>query len=312
MRPILWYDWPYIFRHRRELQSLDNVLLLTRGTPLSWTHLLSTIRPDEHVFTGAYDPDNSSTRLIGQIHQSLMMPSAQINYLLHVEESDPGDLIHLLDGLVEQAGQWGAKQVLADLPVNSSAFACFRESGFSVIAKQRIFQCNPTQELAQDQEKTWRIWTSVDIQAMRGLYYTLVPPLIQHVEPMTRREMLGLVHFSHKGEIQAYADLVSGPAGVWVLPVIHPQIQENITELLSQMLASLPGVNGRPVYINVRSYQPWVEHALEDLSAVPGPEQAMLVRYIALRNRVSAGFSYARVENGNPEPTFPLAPIQKP
>jgi len=62
--------------------------------------------------------------------------------------------------------------------------------------------------------------------------------------------------------------------------------------------------------VTVRSYQPWVEHALENFPTEPYPEQAILVRYLALHQRVEAEFPFVVVENGKPEPTFPLAPIK--
>lgn len=310
MRSILWYDWPYIFRQRRQICSLDNVLLLTSGTPLSLTHILSAIRPTDHLYTGVYEPSDDAEKSIAQIYQSSKMENAHINYLLHPEIGDPNNLISLLEGLIKEAGSWGARQVVADVDTDSPYFAPFRQAGFSVLAKQQVFKCSSPEKVHSTLKNQWRIWRSADIPAIRSLYHTLVPPLVQPVEPMTRREMLGLVYFDGKGDLQAYADLVYGPVGAWVLPVIHPQTKEDITDLLSQMLLALPDLNRRSIYITARSYQPWVEHALVDLSADPGPEQALLVSYIAHRQRVKAEFSFASIENGNREPTLPLAPIK--
>lgn len=238
------------------------------------------------------------------------MTSAHLNYMLLADEDNQQDLVPLLEGLIEQAGHWGAKQVVAELDTDSDCFPQFRQTGFSVLAKQRVFKCEASEKIQPKLNCGWRIWNCNDIPAMRSLYYTLVPPLIQPVEPLTRRKKLGLVHYDEKGALQAYADLVYGPVGAWVLPLIHPQTEENITDLLVQLLLDLPDVYGRQVYVTARSYQPWVEHALENLSAKPGPEQALLVRYLALHQRVKAEFSFAPIENGNPEPTIPLAPIK--
>jgi hypothetical protein len=305
----LWYDWPYIFRYRRELKSLDNVLALTRGTPLSWTHLLSAIRPTDQVFTGVYQAEDDSQKFIGQIYQPQHMTSAHLNYLLQPQEADSRELVPLLEGLIKEAGCWGAKQVVAELEIDSESFPQFRQAGFSVLAKQRVYRCEKPVGGTNPEQQQWRIWNSDDISAMRSLYFTLVPPLIQPIEPLTRREMLGLVHYDEAGDLQAYADLVYGPIGVWVLPLIHPQVNENIVDLLAQMLLDLPDTSGKPVYLTARSYQPWVEQGIENLSAEPGPEQALLVRYMAMQQRVTAEFPFASFENGKPEPTVPLAPI---
>ena len=309
MRSLLWYDWPFILRHRRQLKSLDNILAITHGAPLSWLQLLSTLRPSEQVFTGVLDPGDGLDRLIGQIHQSQHFLNANISYLLQTANSNYDDLIGLLDGLTEQAGYWGAKQVLADLDTDSPWFPIFRRASFSILSKERVYRCTDLDCFKSNHTGRWQIWSGDDIPAIRSLYLTLVPPLIQTVEPMTRRAMLGLVHYDQKGNLQAYADLVYGPKGAWVLPIIHPQIKDNITDVLAQMILALPGLNSRPVYITARSYQPWLEHALDDLALEPGPEQTLLIRYLALRQRVKSELSFSSIENGKPEPTMPILPL---
>lgn len=310
MRSILWYDWLYLYRHRQQLTCLDNILLLTRGKPFSLTHLLFALHPTDHVYTGVYEPKGDQGRCIAQIYQSPKMSSAHINFMLQPEDIELQNLVPFLDGLVKQAGSWGAKQMIVDVETNSPNFLQFRQACFSVLAKQRVFKCPSPAKADNNSGKSWRIWSSADIPAMRCLYHTLVPPLVQPVEPLTRREMLGLVYYDEKSALQAYADLVYGPVGIWVLPVIHPQVKEDISELLIKMLQALPDLNGRSIYVTSRSYQPWVEHPLLDLSAEPGPEQALLVRYIALRERAKAEFTFAPIENGTREPTLPLAPIK--
>ena len=310
MRSMLWHDWLYLFRHRRELTCLDNILHLTRGQPLSLRHLLFAFHPTDHRFIGVCEPSDEPGRCIAQIYQSAKMNSAHINFLLQPGDTNPHCLVPLLEGLVKQAGGWGAKQVVADIFTDSAFFGQFRQAGFSVLAKQNVYKCSPSGRAERHNGGNWRIWSSADISMMRCLYHTLVPPLVQPVEPLTRRDMLGLVYYDQKGDLQAYADLVYGPAGVWVLPIVHQQTKIDITELLGQLLQALPERKGRPIYVTSRSYQPWVEHALLDLSVDAFPEQALLVRYMAHRQRVKAEFSFSAVENGNREPTLPLAPIE--
>ncbi len=216
----------------------------------------------------------------------------------------------LLEGLIKQAGHWGAKQVVANLDTTSDLFPHFRQAGFSVLAKQRVFKCDPPADQDPVLPQGWRTWRKEDINAMRGLYQTLVPPLIQAVEPISRRETEGLVYYDAKGTMQAYADLSYGPVGVWVLPVIHPQINEPMGDLLKQLILDIPKVNKKPIFIASRSYQPWVESVLEDIAIESSPEQAVMVRYLALRQRVYANYAYSPVENGQPEPTITLSSVK--
>ncbi len=264
----------------------------------------------DHIFTGVYHPDDDSPKTIGQIYQTQELESANLHYLLPAEGDSKEDIVPLLEGLLQQAGLWGAKQVTADLPVDSELFGCFRKTGFSVLAKQRVFRCESVWQTQQKFENRWRIWTDKDINAIRSLHATLVPPVIQSVEPLTRGKMRGLVYCDQAGELKAYADLVYGPAGVWILPFLHPQIESPPLAVLTCLLEDLPNLNGRPVYLIARSYQPWLENALMESPAISEPEQILLVRNLAIRQPVKAEFSFAKIENGNPEPTIPLAPIR--
>lgn len=180
-----------------------------------------------------------------------------------------------------------------------------------MFSKQRIYKLSSTLGIQKVLPYHWQTWTSKDIPAVRSLYQTLVPPLIQPVEPLTRLETLGLVCYGEQGTLQAFADLVYGPAGVWVIPFIHPQSSLDTVDLLLQLVSDLPDLNGRPVYLAARSYQPWIESALESSPAECGPEQALLVRYIAIRQRVASGVRFDQLENGKAEPTFPVTPITR-
>jgi hypothetical protein len=310
VRSIRWSDWLYLFRHRRDLTCLDNILYLTRGNPLSLSHLLFAIHPADHLFTGVCESPAAQDRCIAQIFQSSKRSSAHLNYLLAPAEADSDCLLLLLEGLVKHAGGWGAKQVVADVDIDSPIFTQFRQAGFSVLTTQVVFLCPLPEQPIKRQPTCWRIWSSADIPAMRNLYHSVVPSLIQPGEPLTRQEALGLVYQDQKGDLQAYADLVYGPAGIWVLPIVHPLIKVDPTDLLSEMLQALPDTYGRPVYVTARSYQPWLEHALCKLSSKRCFTQALLMRYMVRRQRVKAERAYPVVENGNREPTLPIAPIR--
>ncbi|MDY6845986.1 MAG: hypothetical protein SVP52_02490 [Chloroflexota bacterium] len=286
------------------------MLALTCGKPFSWSQFISSINPLDHVFTGLYDPGSGGLKTVGQIYQSGDLDGAQLHYLLPSEDQNTQDMVILLEGLIHKAGHWGAKYVIADLSIDSPLFGAFRQTGFSALAKQRVFRCETAWEPPKGTINKWRIWTSKDVRAMRSLYATLVPPVIQTVEPLTKRKMLGLVYYDQDGDLKAYADLVYGPIGAWVLPFVHPQTKEHPLDLLGQLIHDLPDLNSRTVYLITRSYQPWLENALATSSASPGPEQALMIRYLALRQRVRTEFSFGTVESGNPEPTVPLAPIK--
>jgi len=268
------------------------------------------MRPSDKVFTGICQPEGDSGKIIGQVRQSSNSGSANLSFVLKTTQADPQNMVRFLEGVIKQVGEWGVKQVVADLDISSEDFEFFRRAGFSVLAKQRVYLCHPLKAKTNPAQGGWRTWASVDIPGIQRLYSAIVPPLLQPVEPLTRREVLGLVYYDEQDDLQAYADLVYGPVGVWVLPMIHPRISMNTPELLELLLQDLSEFNNRSIYIAVRSYQPWVEEALSKINSSPGPEQALLVRYLTLQQRSEPEFSFAAIENGKAEPTMPVAPIK--
>ena len=262
-------------------------------------------------YAGIYENQAGERSAIGHITKSPKLTTAQINFLLVPPIPRQGDLVILLEALIKEAGEWGAKQVMAEMPPEAAFFPEFRQAGFTVFSKQRLYKFSSPLDIQSDLKKHWQTWTSDDIPSVRSLYQMLVPPLIQPIEPLTRLETLGLIYYDEHGELQAFADLVYGPVGVWVIPFVHPQPSVDTSGLLSQLVLDLPNLNGRPVYLASRSYQPWIDSALESSPAERGPEQALLVRYIAIRQRVTSGLTFNQFEGGNVEPTYPVTSIKK-
>lgn len=116
----------------------------------------------------------------------------------------------------------------------------------------------------------------MDLPAVQNLHYQIVPPLMQPVEPAPQR----VVGFVYSENIKGYAGVISGMYGIVLTPLIHPD-EQNIAEKIFALVTSLPDRRGRKVYLNVRSYQTWLEPALEDLGAQVSPRQAVMVKHLA-------------------------------
>jgi len=82
------------------------------------------------------------------------------------------------------------------------------------------------------------------------------------------------------GDTKCYVSLASGAQGIVMTPLIHPEAT-NVEMKLSSLLNCIPERRGRPVYLCVRSYQAWLEPALEDLGANAAPRQAVMVKHLA-------------------------------
>ena len=89
-------------------------------------------------------------------------------------------------------------------------------------------------------------------------------------------------------------------------PFIHPDIQ-SVTDLVSDLFHNIPNRHSRPVYFCIRSYQSWLENALEDLQAEASPLQAVMVKHLAIAKKVRNSFAIPTLEGGQQEITTPFA-----
>ncbi len=277
VRPLDLLDLPYLARYRREVLALDSARILTHGNPLGAAALLSYLNPRRHIYTAICSGDDLS--LMGQVVQSEGESFARLTFLAPNELLGAGE-VPLLDHLARQAGGWGALHLLAEVDERSKAFKSLRQAGFAMHAWQRVWKLdNPATPIVGD----WYEAASRDFVAVQGLYSQIVPALIQPVENLPRQ--LGGLICHTKGEVQAYAGLTHGPAGIWVQPLIHPDA-EAVPERIASLFHNIPDRRERPVYVCVRSYQAWLEGVLEDLGASAGPRQAVMVKRLAKLQKV--------------------------
>ena len=96
------------------------------------------------------------------------------------------------------------------------------------------------------------------------------------VEPLSKSAR-GLIC---NGDVKCYVSLASGAQGIVLTPLIHPEATDVELKLLA-LLNCIPDRRERPVYLCVRSYQAWLEPALEDLGAKSAARQAVMVKHLA-------------------------------
>lgn len=264
------------------MHHLDCLRLHTSGTPLTLHNLVARMSPSHNALTYAYDLKDSPN-LYAQVINRQFADGGQFSFIVGDPHSDPGNMIELLEKTIQGAGEWGVFHLLADLPEGEPFREAFVGTGFRVWAHQRVYRFSQKDghgdQPAGSTNFEWRTWTHADTRAMQQLYHLVVPGLFQSIEPLTRRVRLGMVAYDEKGSLLGYADLSSGPKGVWVQPVIEPSVSN--PQLLRELLVKLPEVFGRPIYLAARSYQPWTQNMAEQLGSAEVSTQTLLVRYLA-------------------------------
>ncbi|HTX92875.1 MAG TPA: hypothetical protein VMC09_16815 [Anaerolineales bacterium] len=290
-------DLPLLPRYRRDVLSLDSARILTRGNPLGAAAMFSYLNPRRHLYTAVASEDGSS--LMGQVILNEEETSARITFLAPEEHAN-GLVLSLVSHLAVQAGEWGAFHLLAEVDEDSPVFRSLRQAGFAMYAWQRVWRL-PVVEI-QDAHDSWRKAEETDWPAIQSLYGQIVPALLHPVE-MLPKQVTGLVCRS-EGNLQAYAAVNSGPKGIWIQPLVPPD-SPCVSDQMASLADSIPGWNGRAIYVCVRSYQTWLESVLEDLGAEAGPRQAVMVKRLAKVQKVEEKVS--AIDKVLAKPAAPVA-----
>jgi len=265
-------DIPLIARLRNDALTLDSTRALTRGHPLGAASLLAYVNPARHMYAAVANGNKNS--LVGGVIHARDEAYARLLYLAPASHLDHTALPELVEHLVAQVGAWGAFHVIAELEESSEVFPVLRQVGFSVYAWQRMWDVSDlnTSSVAKD----WTRARAINRPALQSLYHQIVPQLMHPVEPLSKNAR-GLIC---NGDVNCYVQMASGAEGIVMTPLIHPEATDVDKKLLS-LLGCIPDRRGRPVYLCVRSYQTWLEPALEDLGARSAARQAVMVKHLA-------------------------------
>ncbi len=272
IRALDLLDLPTLSRYRNDALLLDSTRALTRGNPLGAAGFLSHFNPARHVYTAIAKENGDS--LLGNVIHTPGETFARLLYLAPIAHLTHPGLIPLIENLSAEAGTWGAFHVIAEVDETSEAFPALRNSGFSVYARQRMWNISSITEAGQ--RSAWTRARELDLSAIQSLYHQIVPPLLQPVEPMPRRAS----GFICNEGVKCHVNLSSGTEGIVLAPLIHPEAVD-VGASLSALVNGLANRGTRPVYLCVRSYQTWLEPVLEDMGALAGPRQAVMVKRLA-------------------------------
>jgi hypothetical protein len=272
---------------RSQVLSFDTIQQITRGNPLRARAFLDYLDPARGIYTALVER-NGKIVLVGQITHSGNSHSSNLSFIAPIRGLSIEELPGLLEHLAVQAGEWGTFHLLVETDEHSNSFDFFRAEGFSVYAWQRIWKYQTGSNISETDQSgcVWSPATDRDQIAIRNLYQSLVPALVQPVENLFDKRLAGLI-CRLDGSIIGYADLIFGREGTWVQPYIHPEV-EDVHSMIICLFKQVEKRTNGSVYICVRSYQAWIESALEELPVLASPRQALLVKHLALLQPVQS------------------------
>lgn len=304
IRSFDWRDLPALHRLRDQCVFLDNNLVLTNGPVFAPAGaLLSILSPVTGIYTFCSTGGEPADPVIyGQVLHTQGWPSAHLSFLAPESALCEARLAEMVEYLVVQVGQRGALHLIAEADEQADIFDQLRQVGFGVYARQRVWKLSEGQGSSKFPGLR-RAAAGRDLASIKFLYANLVPGLVQQVEPPPMSQMRGLVYY-RGNELLAYVEIKYGPRGIWVQPFVHPDA-EDVVEPIIEFLKDLPYRRSRPVYLCVRSYQSWLDSALDASGAQSNPIQGVMVRHLA--RRIPQTYGASALEQAVKEPTVPVA-----
>jgi hypothetical protein len=304
IRPLRLRDLGLLNAYRHRGLFLDSVPTLSWGreiVPLG--AVLSTVSSLSGVFTSLSVNEGKEPTLLGQVVHNAGSAFAHFSFLAPNDALDSAALPELLEHLISQVGSRGAHSLTAELEESDPAFTALRQAGFALYAHQRVWQLD-TVSAVNGASFNWRAAQASDKLAINLLGSSIVPGLVQQVEPAAWDEDSGYVLYQD-AELSAYVSVRSGPRGICLQPFVHPDAANMEDEFLALSNSLRPNIR-RPIYLAVRSYQNWLEPVMQSIGAQAGPTQTLLVKRTTRRVKMKETQAIIAATKRSTEPTMPI------
>jgi hypothetical protein len=277
-RAITLVDIPLVRRLTGSSVILDSETGLTRDARGAASALLSGIVFPRGVYTLV--ARSETQQVIGQFRYRQDDVNAHIIYLAPGLEDDGEDTVwlHILDAMAREAGKYGAHSLVAEVEADTKLFETLRHARFATYARQTIWRHEPMKLDKNNLPVEVKPECSSDQIGVMSLICSTIPTMLQQVTA-PQGEIQGYVYRKH-GHVEAYLAISEGAQGIYVLPFVHPDVMDDAPGIIEAALARIDTVHRVPVYVCVRSYQPWLETAMKALAFEPWIDQAVMVRHI--------------------------------
>lgn len=210
------------------------------------------------------------------------------------EINDADIWLPLLDQLVVVAGQRGLHNLIAEAAEDGPELQLLRRAGFVIYTRQDIWINDGMEFDVSESILTKR--QPVDDWDISVLYSSIVPGMIQSVEPGPPLDNGENWVLREDGELTAYVHLCTGPVASWMKLFIHPNAQTKPKKIIGSALLARPPTRDHPVYCCVRRYQSWLLGALEKAGFRPWGSQAVMVKHIVQQVKSPAPVAQGVIE----------------
>jgi hypothetical protein len=192
--------------------------------------------------------------------------------------SDEDIWLPLLEQLVVVAGKKGVHSLIAEAAEDGPELQLLRRAGFVIFTRQDIWISDQASTDGSGGSLTER--QSIDDWDISVLYSSIVPGMIQSVEPGPPLDIGQNLVLRENGELTAYVHMCTGPIADWMRLFIHPNARTKPKSIINAALHARQPTTEHPIYCCVRRYQSWLLSALEKAGFRPWGSQAVMVKHV--------------------------------
>ena len=281
VRPLAWRDLGVIWRLRSKGVCCDSESALTHGSNALQMSLRGYLDRGNGTSTFVWSSNGVRSTAFAQLRKG--GNQARVYYIspsgVDIYEHAA---IALLDEMAQASGSCGVHNMIAEVDEGGPEFQVMRKAGFAVYARQEIFHLASQPKLAISTLPV-REKTVADDPGILSLYLSLVPKIVQQVDPPPSKSSAGYVLTNDNGEVAGYLGVARGPRGVLVRPYLPPEEKDVIKDLVAAFLHLEARRFRNGVYVCVRSYQEWMVAALAESGFDLCGQQAVMVKRLVAR-----------------------------
>jgi hypothetical protein len=284
--------------------ALDSSFKLTYGSPQSLWHVAAQFDPRQSVVTRLYRQGNYA--FICQLRHTSQERMATLSFFSGNGEIQGDFLSGILDDMRLCTQNTGAMHLVAEVDHKLPLLEGMKSWGFTVSAWQDIWKLNipPYPPGSQEPVAEWCPLAEVDWWQAVQLLQSIIPPISQATDlPLRHRSRFWVCHQAER--IIAFADIRSGPQGIWIHPTFDPGVSR-VSDLVSGLSNSLPARLSRPLYLSIRSYQSWLFRSIELMNAEYIGHQAILVKHLAGHIKEPSAIELLQLEKAKVKPSHPV------
>jgi hypothetical protein len=288
--------------------ALDSSFKLTYGSPQSLWWMAAQFDPRQTILTRYYD--GGERAFLCQLRLTSQERLAALTFLAGRSDFQDEDLAVILDDMRQCTQGLGALHLVAEVDHKLPLLESMKSWGFGVNAWQDIWKLDHQAPSPENKElhAEWCPLPEVDWWQAVHLLQSVIPPLSQITDlPPRYRSRFWVCHQADR--IIAFADVRHGPQGIWIQPTFDPEVSR-VSDLVADLVNSLPARLSRPVYLSIRSYQSWLFRSIELMDVEYIGHQAILVKHLAGHIMEFSPSDLLQLKKHKIKPSHPVIPSQ--